>query len=597
MDNTTNTETIRSLTESIKNLIDKIGKEIVVLPEFQRDFVWDLGKTYDLFDSLVKDIFIGSIIYGIPSFEITVRELDKRPRKSPGSRRKSLKVSSYSKEQIDSLIKIGNFRLILDGQQRVTSIYRALKGDDDVWFISKNKEELANGVNYDSLSLEELLYEFTGKEDENRLSLKLSDIYKMMETSFFEKEIKEGFYNKLRFPNEKDEEFKETNFRIYLIVSRKLQDLFKAEKLLSYYLLNTGSEKFALFFERSNSRGVQLNFIDILAAKLYVGFNLRDKIAEFEDNNPNYLLNREIIVRSISYIISQGRDIDKSYILSSLTYGHFDKHWTEICNLYKNLLDFLYKNHFVISQSWMPYENMLLPLMMFLRELGGDFSQMNDKQFFFIKYWYWSSIFSQRYTGASNTVIISDTKTLELIAKNKKITDRGYFSKLKVPMESYDEIYNLSKKGTALYDGVLNLINYDAEGLPDWKNSSKLSFNSKLEDHHIFPKEYIKTEFSNDEEVLGLIDSVVNRTLIPKITNIKIGKKPPSKYLQELLTNNQNLKQSLDLHLINEDVLEGYYDTEYKEFIKDRAKKIFELIEKHVFRIRERIIKEFYQEL
>ena len=75
-------------TESILDIIKGIEKETIVLPEFQRDFVWELGKTYDLFDSLVKNIFIGSIIYGVPSFEISIRELDNRPRSGKGSKGK-----------------------------------------------------------------------------------------------------------------------------------------------------------------------------------------------------------------------------------------------------------------------------------------------------------------------------------------------------------------------------------------------------------------------------------------------------------------------------------------------------------------------------
>jgi uncharacterized protein with ParB-like and HNH nuclease domain len=66
-------------TESILQLVEDIVKDRVALPEFQRDFVWDVEKTFDLFDSFVRDIFVGSLIYGIPSFEITVRELDSRP--------------------------------------------------------------------------------------------------------------------------------------------------------------------------------------------------------------------------------------------------------------------------------------------------------------------------------------------------------------------------------------------------------------------------------------------------------------------------------------------------------------------------------------
>ena len=91
--------TITPDTESIISIIEKIDAGTVSLPEFQRDFVWDISRTFDLFDSLSKDVFIGSIIYGIPSFGLTVRELDTRPRKGVGSRKK-LTTAYISEEEI-----------------------------------------------------------------------------------------------------------------------------------------------------------------------------------------------------------------------------------------------------------------------------------------------------------------------------------------------------------------------------------------------------------------------------------------------------------------------------------------------------------------
>ncbi|MBK9214968.1 MAG: DUF262 domain-containing protein [Chloracidobacterium sp.] len=49
-------------TQSVQQLIQDIVDKKVVLPEFQRDFVWEITKTYDLFDSIVKDIFVGAIL-------------------------------------------------------------------------------------------------------------------------------------------------------------------------------------------------------------------------------------------------------------------------------------------------------------------------------------------------------------------------------------------------------------------------------------------------------------------------------------------------------------------------------------------------------
>src|SRR3954462_1199696 len=106
-------------TQSIQQLVQDIESGKVVLPEFQRDFVWEITKTYDLFDSIVKDIFVGAIIYGIPSFEIAVREIDKRPKAQRGKRRLPLSVRTIPKQEIDEMQRLdrSNFRLLLDGQQ------------------------------------------------------------------------------------------------------------------------------------------------------------------------------------------------------------------------------------------------------------------------------------------------------------------------------------------------------------------------------------------------------------------------------------------------------------------------------------------------
>ena len=87
-------------TQSLKQVILDIDDKKIYLPEFQRDFVWEISKTYDLFDSLVKDIFIGAIIYGIPSFDIAIREIDNRKKITKGKKRPALEVKTITKKQI-----------------------------------------------------------------------------------------------------------------------------------------------------------------------------------------------------------------------------------------------------------------------------------------------------------------------------------------------------------------------------------------------------------------------------------------------------------------------------------------------------------------
>lgn len=73
----------------------------------------------------------------------------------------------------------------------------------------------------------------------------------------------------------------------------------------------------------------------------------------------------------------------------------------------------------------------------------------------------------------------------------------------------------------------------------------------KIDDHHIFPRDFMKANYK-DERSLSLIDCVANRTLIPKLTNISIGKNPPFKYLSTLKAKNSNIKDSLKSHFIPE---------------------------------------------
>jgi Protein of unknown function DUF262 len=408
-------------TESILRLVEDIVKDNVALPEFQRDFVWDIEKTFDLFDSFARDIFVGSLIYGVPSFEITVRELDRRPRSGKGSRG-SLKLTSYTHEQIENQVKISGFRLLLDGQQRATSIYRAMMGVDPIFFIALNDNELkldAQAKQPGQRSLEHVLSEFRGEAVEGRVSIRLDDVYKILNGEASREKEKAALFLKSNKIDGITAENVDASpeFLTYLTQLKNLENLCRQEKLVAYYLLDTDEEKFALFFERSNSKGIQLNFIDILAAKLYAGFNLRAKIKDFETENPALELNREVLVRSISFQVSQGKEIGRSYILSNLSHQHFNEHWGKFTSTYKSVHDFLRTSRLLIHPTWMPYENMILPLMAFAAKLPHhDFSQISADQASLIPVWYWLAVFSRRYSSAAQTYALEDAQALQKAA-------------------------------------------------------------------------------------------------------------------------------------------------------------------------------------
>ena len=588
-------------TESILQLVEDIVKDRVALPEFQRDFVWDIEKTFDLFNSFVKDIFVGSLIYGVPSFEITVRELDRRPRSGKGSRAR-LKLNSYTREEIENRVKVNGFRLLLDGQQRATSIYRAMTGVDPIFFISLKDEELAAEVlakPAGQRSIEQVLSEFRGEAVPGQVSIRLNDVYRILRgEASREKEKAALFLESSKFEGVTAENVDASpEFLTYLTQLKNFENLFRQEKLVAYYLLDTDEEKFALFFERSNSKGIQLNFIDILAAKLYAGFNLRAKIEEFEEENPALELNREVLVRAISFHVSQGKEIGRAYILSSLSHPHFKEHWQRFTSTYKSVHDFLRTSRLLIHPTWIPYENMILPLMALAEKLPHhDFSQISSDQATLIRIWYWLAIFSRRYSSAAQTYALEDAQALQKLAIGDFGSVISIVHRVQPVVRNAEDLLVIHKKYDSVYKGVLNLINYDTGGFLNLENGNPVSTASNLEDHHIFPQDYLKKNWNDVREALDseiAIDCVVNRTLIPKLTNIKVSNKAPSKYLGEIKAKNANIAIALRSHMLSDDLLRGDYDRNYEFFLIERAEAILGAVTRNITEPRVRALGQF----
>jgi hypothetical protein len=555
--------------------------------------------TFDLFDSFVRDIFVGALIYGVPSFEITVRELDRRPRSGRGSRVR-LKLNSYTKEEIETRVKVNGFRLLLDGQQRATSIYRAMTGADAVYFVALNDDELplpVRGKPAGQRSLEEVLSSISGEAEIGHVSVRLHDVYRTLKgEASREKDKAVLFFETNKIDGLTSENVEDSpQFLTYLAQLRNLENLCRQEKLVAYYLLDTDEEKFALFFERSNSKGMQLDFIDILAAKLYVGFNLRTRVEEFKQENPTLELNREVLVRSISFHVSQGKEIGRTYILSNLSHQHFTEHWDRFTSAYKSVHDFLKTSRLLIHPTWIPYENMILPLIAFAVQLPHqDFSQITDEQMRLIKTWYWLAIFSRRYSSAAQTYALEDAQGLQKAATGEFGSIVSVINRMQPVIRAKEDLFVIYKKYDAVYKGILNLVSYATGGYLNFENGNPVSVASNLEDHHIFPNDYLRKNWAEVHDSLDSvvsIDCVINRTLIPKLTNVRVSNKPPSQYLNEIKSRNTNIVGALRSHLLGEELLTGDYDKNYDYFLEERSEEILNVLRLHVTDVRENILK------
>lgn len=564
-------------TSSIDSLIDKIERGQLVLPEFQRDFKWPAEKTSTLFDSINRNLFIGSLIISRPKFPLACKKFDMRER---GSKAHKPKPKDYTVEQFETQ----DIYTLLDGQQRTTAIYRAIKGIDALYYCFQpidvlSSEKFYNRDEEESLvSLEEYIeYVDLKPPKDNVLHIRVSDLYEYRDKreQKFLKDLVEPQLEDYNWSNEQVDVAKQ--FAATLFSDFKVQ-ILKREKLVSVQLLDMPLAKFCLFFERSNSQGMNLSFVDIVNAKVYIKFKLSAKVAEAK-RDYQYIDDKLVdpLVRYINYL-NYG-EVTKDSILNNITGDNFLSDWDECVKDIDFLQNWLETDRWLFQVAKMPYRTMLLPLLSFYQNLPNkDFSQASQEQMDQLKYWFYGSLLDNRYGGgghgSTNVVIKKDCDALKALAKGTNIS-KDYWSRIRITsdFESYKRMDNAKSAG---FMGLLYYM-WSKQRFKNLENNNTISINSKVEVHHVFPENYVKGKFGEASDEYDFVDSVLNKVLINKIPNIKYSDKAPGDYLSDIKKQfNASLSNSLSSHGIDcaEELTNGGLDSRYLEFLKLRFSSI-----------------------
>lgn len=563
-------------TKSIEDIIKMIDDNKLLLPEFQRDFKWPIEKSETLFDSIFQDLFIGSLIVSRPKFDLACKGFDLRER-GKSSRKPIPKL--YTEQDFEQ----NDIYTLLDGQQRTTSIYRALKGKDIIHIIFKDIDTLISPDFYDyekeeiKVNYEKYIEGFDSSKPKNgEFHIAINDLYKSID--YRESKFLKQFIDPLL----EDYNISETNKEILREYAASLHkdfrsDIIKKSNLLSVQLLNMDLEKFCLYFERSNSQGLNLSFTDIITAKVYIDFKLSRRIKEAKESQ--YFNDKLVdsIVRYINFIANG--DVTKKSILKELKGSHFIEYWDYVIKDICHIQEWLEENNWLFKVEKIPYKTMLLPILCFYQNLPNkEFSQANQKQLDLLKFWFFTSIIDNRYGGArhgsTNVVLKKDLEIMKNLANNI-YPQKEYWMNLRVET-SFNELLNLDNNNSAKTLGLSYYMWYKKRFL-NLENSAKVSINKNIDVHHIFPSNYLKKKYGDISNEFDFSDSMLNKIRINKISNIKISDKSPNKYLKELDSIPlNNLKDSLDSHHIgnSQKLIDGDYDDNYILFLEDRYKEI-----------------------
>jgi len=569
-------------TRSIEDLVKMIESGKLVLPEFQRDFKWPIEKSETLFDSIFQGLFIGSLIISRPKFNLACKDFDLRER-GKSSRKpvpREYNVNEFEQKDIYTL---------LDGQQRTTAIFRALKGKDNIYIVFHDIETLTSEEFFNSadrkiiVKYDKYIEGFdSNKPKDDEFYIKISDLYSSIDwrESKFLAEFIEPLLENLSYNNDQKEILRDYAGTLHKDFR---SDIIKKSNLLSVQLLNMDLEKFCLYFERSNSQGLNLSFTDIITAKIYIDFKLSREIANakatYQYFNEKYV---DSTVRYINFI--SNNEVTKKSILKELKGIHFLDNWESVVADLNYVQLWLEENNWIFNVDKIPYRTMLLPILSFYQNLTNkEFTQANQKQLDLLKFWFFACIIDNRYGGArhgsTNVVLKQDCLLMKDLA-NEIYPDKTYWQNLRIE-HSFDELIKLDNNNSAKALGI-NYFLWSKVKFRNLENNAIVSMNTNVDVHHVVPKNYIKKTFGEFSEEYDYSDSILNKIRINKISNIKIGDKSPKDYLKQIknTTPNNDILQSLESHVLGDvnGLFSGKFDNNYIDFLKSRYDKLTPLL-------------------
>lgn len=519
------------------SLLNDIEKGVIKIPQFQRDFVWSMEKSANLMDSIIKGYPIGTFIFW------------------------------KTKERLRSIRNLGGVKLpdppkgdfiqyVLDGQQRLTSIFSSLKG------LLIERDEITEDFSgmYIDLSVDEdEKIVITDIEDKNQ-----GEVIKLNDLIFGGLTLLAALPQKYHI---KIEEYK-----------RRIESYSFSTILVEEASIDVATE----IFTRINVGGKPLSVFEIMVAKTFdveKDFDLAERynelIATLEEVNYE-TISDSTVLQTVAVILT--KECTKKAILK-LEKDKFVDNWSKAVDAIERTVDY-FRNYYRIPVSHLlPYNALIVPFSYF-------FYHHNDKpkgeQQKYLQDFFWRTSLSERYSHSLESKISQDIVRIDEIIDFKKpkydyhidtspeyILDNGWFSAGRSYIKSILCLLAYYEPKSFLDNSIVQISNY-------WLKQA----NSKNY-HHFFPKAFLKKK--KYEELK--INNIVNITIVDDYLNKReITSKSPSKYMKTFYDNNSVIEGTLKTHLIKDLEEFGIWEDDYDTFLDKRAQAISEEIEKRLVR-------------
>ena len=540
---------------AIKNLVKQAFDGSLCIPDFQRDFTWPPEDVADLLRSIFRGYFIGSLL---------LLECDSN---NPPFKPERLKGSKPNTDNPHP------GKLILDGQQRLTSLLYAfyeqdfgLRGSKTPRRFFLNLKLLIEDPDNDEIVFhrdvataeKESLYSSEKQWADGIIPLtKLVDL----ESFIAWKEELVAWINKNQ--PEDIEKFNNNFVNDWLGVGQLFWDFDVPLVTLPAIAADSvdGLAAVCVIFEKLNSKGVALSVYDLLTARLYpskvklhelweeaVAENLL--LGEWSEGSADKHNFGVLVLRTMALM----RDIDpKPKNLINLKPENFKEDWKRAAKAMNEAIEVVTNTGDdgmgVFDKKWLPGFG-LLPVLAALRAYINENDLLSEARAD-LRRWYWCSVFLERYSSSVETKSRSDYVAMIKHWNGKNGVMIVPFAEAKsiIGADGYT-IGESASNASSVYSGVFCLLALN--GAKDWTWGEDIALQD-LEDHHIFPKGYLsRAEHGFDaKKDANSMNSILNRTLISDKTNKKISDTAPAEYVANKSIFPNNPDSVLERHFIN----------------------------------------------
>lgn len=510
---------------SIQELVNKVRRGELTLPEMQRRYVWPATRVRDLLDSLYRGYPSGTILVWETDESIETREMAVRATDNPTTSQKLL---------------------LLDGQQRLTSLTAILNGEPvcvrnrrrpiDILFNLEHPDgppsEILEVEEEDfTADIEDIEDEETAERDiqeemkkrtfvvasktlqNNPLWVSVSDIFKKTDREIL-KPI--GI-------NSDDEKWDKYSERLQKI--RKIAEypyvMQALEKNLSY-------EEVTEIFVRVNSLGIKLRGSDLALAQItsrWKGFmnQIEDFAKEFGDDE-NYIVESGLPVRML---VAFATGQSKFKTVGKIGKDRLEESWEKAKKGISYAINLLRSNASVDNLNYLSSPFLIIPIAVYAVMNDEKISSEDEKKL--LRWFYLAHMRGHYGMGSSESILDADLSILFKSNSLEKLVIQLYQHVKKFEVDSAD----VEKKGIrSPFFSMLYFV-LRMNDAKDWWTGLKLSDrhngnSHKIQYHHIFPKSLLHRAGYDKKE----INEIANMAFIGGKTNRQILNKEPGDYLE-----------------------------------------------------------------